>query len=176
MSTSRTGGRRGPSPDKSAIAKGSGVVDTIAPRLRRSPFLTDDGVMAGEDGGVVVADLGYNAMTEAEEVELGAEGHVARKGTTAAQVARVVLRSELSGPNGKGKHPAIDDIDPTILPAYDEALGSLHRVDIPFSPTLADELALNVNDEVVLRHVYEDGWGRGVNLTAGGLEGAFPVL
>ncbi|KAJ3087362.1 hypothetical protein HDU96_004530, partial [Phlyctochytrium bullatum] len=56
---------------------------------------------------------------------------------TAAEVAKVVLASEGGG-------------DGVALPGYEKVVGTLHSVVMDFVPTMEDEVALKVRDEVVL--------------------------
>ncbi|KAJ3365347.1 hypothetical protein GGF31_008586 [Allomyces arbusculus] len=49
------------------------------------------------------------------------------------------------------------------------------RVAIPYAPSLDDELLLNLDDLVVVEHVYLDNWAVGHNLSTG-QSGAFPVI
>ncbi|KAJ3326714.1 hypothetical protein HDU76_012706 [Blyttiomyces sp. JEL0837] len=45
----------------------------------------------------------------------------------------------------------------------------------PYAPTLADELELQVGQEVVVLRAFDDGWGLGMN-PATGAQGAFPLV
>ncbi|KAJ3206451.1 hypothetical protein HDU67_008164 [Dinochytrium kinnereticum] len=79
---------------------------------------------------------------------------------TAAEVGRVVLQTESAV---------------AVPPGYEKVVGTLHKVVQEYLPTLEDEMVLNMNDQIVLNHSYEDGWGRGTNLTTG-TQGVFPVM
>ncbi|KAJ3118866.1 hypothetical protein HDU96_007608 [Phlyctochytrium bullatum] len=77
----------------------------------------------------------------------------------AARVARVVMREES---------------ETALPPGYEKVLGTLHRVIKGYKPRLEDELELAVGDQIVVNCAYEDGWGRGINLTTFH-QGAFPL-
>ncbi|KAI8851139.1 hypothetical protein BC829DRAFT_387431 [Chytridium lagenaria] len=83
---------------------------------------------------------------------------------TAADVVKVVLQNE-----------GVVSEAGALPPGYDKVVGSLHKVVLEYTPTFEDELYLNIDDEVVLNHLFEDGWGRGTNLTTG-KNGVFPVM
>ncbi|KAJ3091477.1 hypothetical protein HDU96_003050, partial [Phlyctochytrium bullatum] len=60
--------------------------------------------------------------------------------------------------------------------AVEKVLGTLHRVIKAYKPRFEDELELAVGEfkHIIVNCAYEDGWGRGINLTTFH-QGAFPL-
>ncbi|KAJ3415591.1 hypothetical protein HDV05_004642 [Chytridiales sp. JEL 0842] len=52
---------------------------------------------------------------------------------------------------------------------------TLLRIIHPYTPTLADELTLEVGADVILLKSFDDGWALGMNPTTG-IQGAFPLV
>ncbi|KAI7869299.1 hypothetical protein BDF14DRAFT_1722931 [Spinellus fusiger] len=43
-----------------------------------------------------------------------------------------------------------------------------------YTPTLSDELDIEVGDRIEIFSIYDDGWCQGINLTSGSSKGVFP--
>ncbi|KAJ3122224.1 hypothetical protein HK101_006618, partial [Irineochytrium annulatum] len=107
-------------------------------------------------GAVAVAVHGGSSGTPVVDGPSGIADEVA-----AASVAKVVVVDEM--------------VTGSTPPDYERVMGSLHAVVRDYSPTLKDELGLNIGDQVVLNRCFEDGWGRGSNLTTL-KHGMFPIM
>lgn len=64
---------------------------------------------------------------------------------------------------------------PAPAPATDEQPGlGVHAVVATYSPTLSDEIDIQVGDQVQVLVEYDDGWCQGINLSRGHAKGVFP--
>ncbi|KAI8878440.1 hypothetical protein K501DRAFT_246870 [Backusella circina FSU 941] len=70
-------------------------------------------------------------------------------------------------------HLTNTSIPPRMSPTQAGSLGVFFVVGT-YSPTLSDEIDIQLNDQVELLVEYDDGWCQGINLTRGHAKGVFP--
>ncbi|KAI9483676.1 MAG: hypothetical protein EXX96DRAFT_478787 [Benjaminiella poitrasii] len=64
-------------------------------------------------------------------------------------------------------------IAPKLQPTQAGSIGVFY-VTATYTPTLSDEIDIQVGDQVEVLVEYDDGWCQGINLSRGGQKGVFP--
>ncbi|ORX44098.1 hypothetical protein DM01DRAFT_1295575 [Hesseltinella vesiculosa] len=65
-------------------------------------------------------------------------------------------------------------MDNASAPATNGGSLGVYAVVATYTPTLSDEIDIQLGDQVELVVEYDDGWCQGINLTRGSAKGVFP--
>jgi hypothetical protein len=84
----------------------------------------------------------------------------------------ITIPSAVRTPSQRDSSASSATFSPTIPASNPE---NFMHVIHPYSPTLADELPLEVGQEVILLKSFDDGWALGLSPTTG-IQGAFPLV
>ncbi|KAJ3413055.1 hypothetical protein HDV05_008576 [Chytridiales sp. JEL 0842] len=93
-----------------------------------------------------------------------------------AAAAAITTKKSPSPPSKSTPPPTYDTtVRDSTIASTTSSSETLLRIIHPYTPTLADELALEVGSDVILLKSFDDGWALGMNPTTG-IQGAFPLV